>query len=197
MSTLDPLFQEGRIGTLTLKNRLVQAPMHSRFATEFGEVSERLIAYLVERARGGVGMIILENTAVDWEYGRAAGNPVRIDDDVFVTGLHDLVQEVHAEGVKIATQLHHAGRQNMSSNIVGGKAPLAPSPVQSLVGGDPPKEMTVEEIEHAIDQFRQGAKMDPAGRVRRRGDPRLARVSPDAIPFARDQPPHRRMGRLL
>ena len=158
MSNLEPLFQEGKIGTLTLKNRLVQAAMHSRFASELGEVTDRLIAYHVERARGGVGMIILENTAVDWDYGRAAGNPVRIDDDVFVTGLHDLVHAVHQGGVKIATQLHHAGRQNMSSNIVGGKAPLAPSPVQSLVGGDPPKEMTVEQIEQVIDQFRQGAR---------------------------------------
>lgn len=158
MSGLDPLFQEGTFGNLTLKNRLVQAPMHSRFATEFGEVSERLIEYLAARARGGVAMIILENTAVDWEYGRAAGNPVRIDDDVFVTGLHDLAHAIHREGVLIASQLHHAGRQNMSANIVGGKAPLAPSPIQSQVGGDPPKEMTVEEIERAIDQFRQGAR---------------------------------------
>lgn len=158
MGTLDPLFAEGKIGNLTLKNRLVQAAMHTRFATEFGEVSERLIAYSVARARGGVSMIILENTAVDWEYGRAAGNPVRIDDDVFVTGLHDLAHAVHQEDVKIATQLHHAGRQNMSSNIVGGRAPLAPSPVQSLVGGDPPKEMTETEIERVIDQFRQGAQ---------------------------------------
>jgi 2,4-dienoyl-CoA reductase-like NADH-dependent reductase (Old Yellow Enzyme family) len=158
MSTLAPLFQEGTIGNLTLKNRLVQAAMHTRFATEFGEVDERLIAYLATRARGGVSMIILENTAVDWEYGRAAGNPVRIDDDVFVTGLHDLVQAVQREGVKIASQLHHAGRQNMSANIVGGKAPLAPSPIQSTVGGDPPKEMTHEDIERVIDQFRQGAR---------------------------------------
>ena len=158
MSTLDPLFQEGTIGNLTLKNRLVQSAMHTRFATEFGEVSERLIAYLATRARGGVSMIILENTAVDWEYGRAAGNPVRIDDDVFITGLHDLVQAVQREGVKIASQLHHAGRQNMSANIVGGQAPLAPSPIQSNVGGDPPKEMTHEDIERVIDQFRQGAR---------------------------------------
>jgi 2,4-dienoyl-CoA reductase (NADPH2) len=158
MSTLDPLFQEGTIGNLRLKNRLAQAPMHSRFATEFGEVDERLIAYLEARARGGVGLIILENTAVDWVYGRAAGNPVRIDDDVFVTGLHDLVQTVHRAGAKIASQLHHAGRQNMSSNIVGGLAPLAPSPIQSKVGGDPPKEMTLEDIELVIDQFRQGAR---------------------------------------
>ncbi len=158
MSTLEPLFQEGRIGNLWLKNRLIQAPMHSRFATEFGEVDERLIAYLEARARGGVGLIILENTAIDWVYGRAAGNPVRIDDDVFVTGLHDLVQAVHRAGAKIASQLHHAGRQNMSANIVGGLAPLAPSPIQSKVGGDPPKEMTVEEIERVIDQFRQGAR---------------------------------------
>lgn len=158
MGTLDPLFAEGKIGNLTLKNRLVQSAMHTRFASEFGEVSDRLIAYCVARARGGVSIIILENTAVDWEYGRAAGNPVRIDDDVFVTGLHDLVHAVHLEGVKVAIQLHHAGRQNMSSNIVGGKAPLAPSPVQSMVGGDPPKEMTEAEIERSIDQFREGAR---------------------------------------
>jgi 2,4-dienoyl-CoA reductase-like NADH-dependent reductase (Old Yellow Enzyme family) len=157
-TTLAPLFQEGTIGNLRLKNRLVQSPMHSRFATEFGEVDDRLIAYLEARARGGVGMIILENTAVDWVYGRAAGNPVRIDDDVFVTGLHDLVQAIHRHGVKIATQLHHAGRQNLSANIVGGLAPLAPSPIQSKVGGDPPKEMTLEDIERVIDEFRQGAR---------------------------------------
>ena len=103
---LRALFTEGWIGRLRLKNRLVQAPMHTRYATDFGEVTERLIEYHVARARGGISFITLENTAVNWEEGRAAGNPVRIDDDRFITGLHNLVDAVHREGSLMATQLH-------------------------------------------------------------------------------------------
>ena len=64
MST-DTLFTPARIGRLTLPNRLIQSPMHTRFANEFGEVSPKLIDYFVARARGGVSMMILENTAVN------------------------------------------------------------------------------------------------------------------------------------
>lgn len=158
VDALGSLFNEGRIGRLRLANRLIQAPMHSRFASEFGEVTDRLIAYHVARARGGVAMIILENTAVNWSEGRAAGNPVRIDEDVFVTGLHDLVEAVHREGALIATQLHHAGRQNMRGNTEGGRGPVAPSPVQSKVGGDPPRELNVDEIHAIVQEFADGAR---------------------------------------
>lgn len=159
---LAPLFAEGTIGTLRLKNRLVQAPMHTRFATDFGEVTERLMEYHVARARGGIAFITLENTAVNWEEGRAAGNPVRIDDDRFITGLHNLVDAVHREGALMATQLHHAGRQNMRSNIDGGLDPVSPSTVQSKVGGDPPREMTHEDIARVIEEFREAARRSKA-----------------------------------
>ncbi|MBA2513277.1 MAG: NAD-binding protein [Solirubrobacterales bacterium] len=159
---LRALFTEGWIGRLRLKNRLVQAPMHTRYATDFGEVTERLIQYHVARARGGISFITLENTAVNWEEGRAAGNPVRIDDDRFITGLHNLVDAVHREGSLMATQLHHAGRQNMSSNIDGGGAPVAPSTVQSKVGGDPPREMSQDEIAAVVEEFREGARRSKA-----------------------------------
>ncbi len=159
---LAPLFAEGSIGTLRLKNRLVQAPMHTRFATDFGEVSDRLIEYHLARARGGIAFITLENTAVNWEEGRAAGNPVRIDDDRFITGLHNLVDAVHREGALMATQLHHAGRQNMRSNIDGGLDPVSPSTVQSKVGGDPPREMTHEDIARVVEEFSEAARRSKA-----------------------------------
>lgn len=159
---LAPLFAEGAIGTLRLKNRLVQAPMHTRYATDFGEVSDRLIEYHVARARGGVAFITLENTAINWEEGRAAGNPVRIDDDRFITGLHNLVDAVHREGALMATQLHHAGRQNMRSNIDGGLSPVSPSAVQSTVGGDPPREMTHEDIARVVEEFSEAARRSKA-----------------------------------
>lgn len=158
MSDLDILFTPARIGRLTLKNRLIQSPMHSKFASEFGEVSQKLTDYLVARARGGVSMIILENTAVDWNVGRAAGNPVRIDDDRYIAGLSDLTEAIHREGVLISTQLHHAGRQNPTANTEGGVGPVAPSPVTSTAIGDQPRELTTDQIAAIVQEFRDGAR---------------------------------------
>ena len=152
------LFQPISIGTMTLRNRIVMPPMHTKYASESGEATERIIEYLVARSRGGVGLIVLENTCVDWIVGRAAGNPVTIHDDLFRTCLSDLVLAVQRHGAKIVTQPHHAGRQNMSSNTVGNLQPLAPSVVQSEVGGDVPRAMTEEDIELVIQQFVDAAR---------------------------------------
>lgn len=158
MSDIDVLYTPARIGNLTLKNRFIQSPMHTRFASEFGEVSEQIIGYLTQRARGGVSLIIIENTAVDWEVGRAAGNPVRIDQDVFVSGLSDLTEAVHREGCLVAAQLHHAGRQNSIGNTEGGVGPVGPSAVTSMAIGDEPRELTKEEIGVIVDQFASAAR---------------------------------------
>ena len=150
MNDLDILSTPARIGRLKLKNRFIQSPLHSKFASDFGEVSPKMTDYLVRRARGGVSMIILENTAVNWEEGRAAGNPVRIDDDRFISGLSDLTEAVHREGVLISTQLHHAGRQNPTANTDGRVGPVAPSPIASTAIGDTPRELSVPEIEAIV-----------------------------------------------
>ncbi|GAA2228106.1 NADH:flavin oxidoreductase [Herbiconiux moechotypicola] len=157
-SSLEVLYTPARIGRLTLKNRFIQSPMHSKFSSEFGEVSDKLTDYLVERAKGGAAMIILENTAVDWARGRAAGNPVRIDDDLFVAGLSDLTEAVHREGAMIATQLHHAGRQCSTANTEGGVGALAPSAITSTAIGDEPHAMTHEQIAEVVQQFRDAAR---------------------------------------
>ena len=158
MSDVDILYTPARIGRLRLKNRFIQSPMHSKFATEFGEVSDKLTDYLVKRARGGVSLIILENTAVDWNIGRAAGNPVRIDEDRFVAGLSDLTEAIHREGTLISTQLHHAGRQNPRGNTKDNVGPVGPSAVTSTAIGDEPRELSVEEIHGITQQFRDGAR---------------------------------------
>lgn len=152
------LFEPFQIKNLSLRNRIVMAPMHTKFASESGEVTERLTSYLVERARGEVGLIILENTCIDWAHGRAAGNPVTIHDDLNRTGLSNLTLAVHRHGAKIVTQLHFTGRQNLRSNIVGGMAPVAPSPVKSKIGGDEPRALEEHEIEDIIQKYVDGAR---------------------------------------
>jgi 2,4-dienoyl-CoA reductase-like NADH-dependent reductase (Old Yellow Enzyme family) len=152
------LFKPVSIGSMRLKNRIVMSPMHTKFANELGGVTDRLVSYHVERAKGGVGLIVIENTCVDWELGRATGNPVTIHDDLFRGGLSDLVEAVHRHGAKIVPELHHAGRQNVRANTVDHKQPIAPSAVQSKVGGDEPRAMNEEDIEKTIQQFVDGAR---------------------------------------
>ncbi|MFD6057390.1 MULTISPECIES: oxidoreductase [Rhodococcus] len=153
-----PLFQPGRIGKMTLRNRFVQAPIFTQFASTFGEVDERLIEYHRARARGGVGLIIIENTSIDWEVGRTVGHPIRIDHDRFRAGLSDLVEAVHNEGAKIAVQLHHTGRQNSQGNTERNEPPLAPTAGITSAFGTPPRAIEEHEIPGLIDRYVQGAR---------------------------------------
>ena len=155
---LSILFEPFRVKGLELKNRLVMAPMHTKFASESGEVTDRLIAYLAERARGGVGLIVLENTCIDWVYGRPMGNPVSIHDDMCRSGLSNIPLAVHRYGARVVTQLQHTGRQNVRSNIPGALQPVAPSAVKSKRGGDLPRALQEEEIEAIIQMFVEGAR---------------------------------------
>ena len=111
MSKYSHLFSSIRIGRMKLKNRLVLAALNSKLGTENGAVSDRYIEFLVERAKGGVGLLIIENTCVDWSLSRGGSNPIRADRVEFIPGLNDLVEAVHAHGANVATQLQHVGSQ--------------------------------------------------------------------------------------
>ncbi|OOL31547.1 NADH oxidase [Rhodococcus rhodochrous] len=153
-----PLFQPGRIGRMTLRNRFVQVPIFTQFASTFGEVDDRLIEYHRARARGGVGLIITENTSIDWEVGRTVGHPIRIDHDRFLAGLADLVEAVHNEGAKIAVQLHHTGRQNSQGNTERNEPPIAPTAGITSAYGTAPRAIEEHEIPGLIDKYVQGAR---------------------------------------
>ena len=103
MAELRRLFEPVRIGKLELKNRIVMPALCSKLPTEFGAVSERLIDFYVERARGGAGLIVIENTCIDWPVGKAGTNPIRADEWKFLHGLHELAEAVHPYGTRIAT----------------------------------------------------------------------------------------------
>jgi len=54
------LFEKGSIGRVQIKNRIVMPPMGTNFTGNDGVVCDRNIQYYRERARGGVGLIIVE-----------------------------------------------------------------------------------------------------------------------------------------
>ena len=154
MVKLIRLFEPIKIGKLELKNRIVMPALNTKLGTEWGAMSDRMIDYYAERAKGGVGLIIIENTCIDWPVGKAGTNPIRADEWKFIQGLHDLAEAIHVYGAKIATQLHHAGRQGSSMTSAEGQQLVAPSPIPCLpTGAEMPRELTLEEIEAMIGKY--------------------------------------------
>ena len=85
------LLKSGRIGSVTLKNRLVMPAMVTGFANTSGEVTQQLIGYYVARAKGGVGLIIIEATYITEERCIAR---VAIHDDQKIPGLNELTEAI-------------------------------------------------------------------------------------------------------
>lgn len=155
MSNFEKLFEPIKIGTMEVKNRLVMAPMVTNYAESDGSVNERFKAYHTARAKGGVGLIIVEATFVH-PRGKGFSNELGIDKDTLIGKLTELTDTVHEHGAKIAVQLYHSGRQSYSA-VTGGQL-FAPSPLACPVCGETPLEMTKQDIEEIIAAFGEGAR---------------------------------------
>jgi len=155
------LFEPGRIGTMEMRNRIIMPPMGSAHATTGGYVTERMKDYYEARARGGVGLVVVEVTAVDAATSMDMPGRLVVDDDKFTPGLSELAEVIHKHGAKAALQLHHAGRVAKSS--LTGRQPLAPSPIPMPDGDwawaqtEVPRELTVAEIKDLVDKFAEAA----------------------------------------
>ncbi len=147
------LFTPVNIGTLRLANRIVMPAIHLSYTPE-GFVTDKLIDFYVERAAGGVGLIIVGGCPVD-EYG-GGGFMIGLSDDKFIPGLSKLTRAVHRLGVPLAAQLYHAGRYSLSAHI--GRQPVAPSAVRSSLTRETPQEMTLEDITRTTGNFARAAR---------------------------------------
>jgi 2,4-dienoyl-CoA reductase-like NADH-dependent reductase (Old Yellow Enzyme family)/thioredoxin reductase len=100
------LFEPGKIGNLELKNRTVMPAMVTSFATYEGEVTERHLNYYAERAKGGVGLIIVEFTKAEYTFEPwSPFQTLRIDSTKQISGFNDLVKAIHMNGAKAALQI--------------------------------------------------------------------------------------------
>ena len=74
----DYLFQEGKIGSVILRNRLIMSLYPTKYATD-SRVNERMIEFYRERARGGVAMIVLDCPCLDYPKAYKGPNEIRFD----------------------------------------------------------------------------------------------------------------------
>ncbi|WP_418791600.1 FAD-dependent oxidoreductase [Phosphitispora sp. TUW77] len=126
MAKLGKLMSPGRIGSMELHNRIVLSAMGTELSTEEGVTTEKEIRFYEERAKGGVGLIIVGSVSVSHPYGVCIPKQLAISDDSQIPMLKELVDRVHKHGAKIAPQLQHPGIVS-GMDIVKGFPLLVPS----------------------------------------------------------------------
>ena len=147
------LFTPYTIKGVTLKNRIVMAPMCMYSShNEDGHIQNWHRTHYTTRAVGQVGLIIVEATAVTPQ-GRISPQDLGIWSDDHIKGLQELTELVKEHGAKIGIQLAHAGRKaELESEII------APSAIRFNEKSKLPKEMTKADIEETIAAFKKGAE---------------------------------------
>jgi N-ethylmaleimide reductase len=163
-SAMSILYSQASLGSLTLQNHLVMAPMTRNRATD--NIPNALMTEYYTQ-RGSAGLIITEGTSPSPNglgYPRIPGifSPAQVE------GWKRITDAVHAKGAKIFLQIMHCGRIAHPLNLPAGARVLAPSAVAAsgemytdAEGMKPhpvPKEMTEEDIGTTIGEFAQAAK---------------------------------------
>ena len=150
------IFSPVTIRHMTVKNRIVMMPMGTNFGEQNGEMSFLHINYYEQRAKGGTGLLIVENASVDSPQGSNGTTQLRIDSDNYIPRLYKLCENIHKHGACIAIQINHAGASAMSSRI--GMQPVSASDVPSKEGGEIPRPLTKEEILHIVRKYAEAAR---------------------------------------
>ncbi|AHC15110.1 NADH:flavin oxidoreductase/NADH oxidase [Salinispira pacifica] len=117
------LFTPITLGEITLKNRIIMAPM-CQYSSVQGMVSSWHYSHYVSRAIGGAAAVILEATAVE-PRGRISPEDLGIWSDDHVHGLSALAQQIEEAGSLPGIQLAHAGRKAGTARPFEGYGPLS------------------------------------------------------------------------
>lgn len=157
MTTYDQLLSPAALGSLALPNRVIMAPMGTEMCTDDGMTTDQEIAYYVERARGGTGLVLTGITAVQQDVEQLAHGLGRIDTDAHVPGLTRMVAAVHAVGGRIGLQLTAGLGRNINS-LTPGQPPVSAS--DNTWFADPSvtcRALTGEEIALIVRRFGEAA----------------------------------------
>ena len=149
------LFSPISIGTMQLPNRVVMSPMTTDYGTLEQEPSDRLMAYLEARAKGGVGLITLEVCSVALDH-RYQQNSLSLAEDRFIPLHRKIVDMVHSYGVKIQPQITHPGPESLAP-FFEGKPGVGPSVCVNPSAMQPCRALELDEIPAVIEQYAAAA----------------------------------------
>lgn len=139
------LFTPLDLGFTQLKNRVIMGSMHTGLE-ELPNGQKRTAAYFVERAKGGVSLIVTGGIGPN-EEGATHAVSRRLDDPDVLAEHRYVTDQVHQYDTKICMQILHTGRYSFNQNLV------APSAIQAPINQYVPRELSSAEIEGQINDF--------------------------------------------
>ncbi|MCK4697835.1 MAG: FAD-dependent oxidoreductase, partial [Dehalococcoidia bacterium] len=145
------LLEPGRIGKMELKNRIVQSAMGTSLEREDGFADDRIKDFYEERAKGGVGLIVMGIGAIDHPDGKVLPGQLGLSDDKFIPGLKEMAEAVHRHGAKLAIQLQRGGKI-ATEDMCHGRQPVSSS-AGSIPMGDAMQDMGAVEIPRLAARF--------------------------------------------
>lgn len=143
------LFQPLQISTMKLRNATFMAPMSLGYESSDGCVNERMQEYWLERARGGVGCIILDALSVDPSV-PYLGNTLCFRNEEAIASYKAFTDKIHEAGACIIPQITHPGPESISAFM--GIPPLASSVYVNSMG-QKTREVKLEELPHIIEMY--------------------------------------------
>lgn len=157
------MFRPGKIGKLTIKNRILMASMANGLLDADGNITQRAIDYYEARAKGGVGLIITGATLVSRDIEYDPGIPGlwgMLDSDIYLEKYHQLAETIHKYGTKIAVQLLPACGYFAPPDVIKVTGAIGASSQPCMA--DPTiisRELTIDEIEKLTRAMAYSAKL--------------------------------------
>ncbi len=157
MQPLKHLLSPIKIGKMEVRNRVEFAPVTDNFGID-DYVTDRMIKFYEDRAKGGVGLINIGFFTVNYPH-----NPLGIGmyDDRFIPGIRKLTDACHAYGAKVGVELTF--EENYARKRGGPFEPIGPSAVGTRPGKPVPRALTIAEIEELVEQFGDSARRSVEG----------------------------------
>lgn len=144
------------IKSMTLRNRVMMTPMGTNLANPDGSISNEHKNYYKLRAKGGTGLIVVENVCVAFPLGSNGTSQLRLDHDSFIPHMYELTELVHSWGCKISIQVNHAGAAAMPSRI--GSQCVSASDIPCRTGGFTPRALSTEEVYELVQKYADACK---------------------------------------
>ncbi len=146
------LFEPIEIAGMKIKNRIVMPAGETNYHTPDGGVTDKLLEFYRERARGGIGFAVVGIAKIE---GHFFGG-IAAHDDKYIPDLRRIAEVFHEYDVRCALQLWHPGRYEISFDP--NRQPVAPSPIPPpIFTKKVPKELTKEEILQIEEEFADAA----------------------------------------
>lgn len=134
-----------RIGGMQIKNRFVMPPMNTNYSSETGCLTPQMEQYYLRRARGGVGLMVLEAVSVCPESKNHGVQPM-LYDEKFVPAWSNLIERIQSFGTKVSIEIAHFGSEATL-------APRVSASERTRFPGVAVKSLSIEEIQAVQAQF--------------------------------------------